>query len=117
MLVWNKELWLIDHGASLYFHYSPENWELKAESPFLQIKNHVLLPYASKLEDADEKYQKVLTSAKLKYITDAIPDEWLSAEGQPAAEARDMYLRFLQIRLAASKIFIKEAENARAALV
>jgi hypothetical protein len=117
MLIWNKELWLIDHGASLYFHYSPENWELKAESPFLQVKNHVLLPYASKLEETDAKYQSVLTTDKLKYITDAIPDEWLSAEGQPAAEARDMYLRFLQIRLAASKIFIKEAENARAALV
>ncbi len=53
MLVWNKELWLIDHGASLYFHYSPENWEQKAEAPFAQIKNHVLLPLASGLDEAD----------------------------------------------------------------
>jgi hypothetical protein len=117
MLVWNKELWLIDHGASLYFHYSPENWELKAESPFLQVKNHVLLPYADRLEEADEKFQSVLTSEKLKSIMDLIPDEWLNADGQPATETRDMYYRFLQIRLGASKIFIKEAENARAALV
>ena len=49
MLVWNKELWLIDHGASLYFHFAPENWEIKAETPFAAIKNHVLLPYASGL--------------------------------------------------------------------
>ena len=117
MLVWNKELWLIDHGASLYFHYSPENWELKAESPFLQVKNHVLLPYADKLEETDEKFQSILTSEKLKNIMDLIPDEWLNADGQVATEARDIYYRFLQIRLGASKIFIKEAENARAALV
>jgi hypothetical protein len=117
MLVWNKELWLIDHGASLYFHYSPENWELKAESPFLQVKNHVLLPYADKLEETDEKFQTILTSEKLKYIMELIPDEWLSADGQTATEARNIYYRFLQIRLGASKIFIKEAENARAALV
>jgi hypothetical protein len=27
MLIWHKELWLIDHGASLYFHHSWTNWE------------------------------------------------------------------------------------------
>ncbi len=117
MLVWNKEIWLIDHGASLYFHYSPENWELKAESPFSQIKNHVLLPYASGLDEADAKFQTILTSRKLKDIVHLIPDEWLKENGQSAGEARDMYLRFLEIRLASSKIFIKEAQNARAALV
>src|SRR5664279_5228011 len=62
MLVWNTELWLIDHGASLYFHYAPENWEQKAETPFPQVKNHVLLPYASKLEEVDLKFQSILTS-------------------------------------------------------
>src|SRR5450631_3937818 len=72
MLVWNKELWLIDHGASLYFHYSPENWERKAESPFMQVRNHVLLPWATKLEETDARFQSILTSDKLKYITDAI---------------------------------------------
>src|SRR5664279_2686059 len=117
MLVWNKELWLIDHGASLYFHYAPENWEQKAAAPFVQVKNHVLLPYASKLGEVDLKFQSILTSEKLKYIMNLIPDEWLSADGQTATEARDIYYRFLQIRLGASKIFIKEAENARAALV
>ncbi len=117
MLVWNKELWLIDHGASLYFHYAPENWELKAESPFMQVKNHVLLPYASLLEETDARFQQVLTSEKIKAIIDLIPDEWLYDSGLPPEKARDIYFRFLEIRLAASKIFIKEAENARAALV
>jgi hypothetical protein len=117
MLVWNKEVWLIDHGASLYFHYSPQNWELKAESPFLQVKNHVLLPYATRLEETDKQFQSILGSGKLKDIVQWIPEEWLIENGRPAEETRDMYLRFLQIRLASSKIFIKEADHARATLI
>jgi hypothetical protein len=113
MLIWNKELWLIDHGASLYFHYAPENWEIKAESPFTQVKNHVLLPYASDLVETDRRFQSLLTSAKLKEIMQLIPDEWLKDEGLTADDARDIYFRFLQIRLASSKIFIKEAQDAR----
>ena len=112
MLVWNKEIWLIDHGASLYFHYAPENWEKKAETPFVQVKNHVLLPYASRLEEVDKRFQAILTSEKLKGIVHWIPDEWLGENSQQAAETRDMYFRFLEIRLASSKIFIKEAQHA-----
>jgi hypothetical protein len=117
MLVWNKEIWLIDHGASLYFHYAPENWEKKAETPFTQIKNHVLLPYASRLDAVDKKFQMILTPEKLKDILHLVPDEWLSENGQSADETRDMYFRFLQIRLASSKNFIKEAQHASAALI
>jgi hypothetical protein len=117
MLVWNKELWLIDHGASLYFHYSPENWEQKAETPFTQIKNHVLLPFASRLEETDAYFQSLLTAQKLEYIVSMIPDEWLMATGGSIEERRDMYFRFLKIRMASSKIFIKEAQHARAALI
>jgi hypothetical protein len=117
MLVWNKELWLIDHGASLFFHYSPENWEQKAETPFAQVKNHVLLPLASRLEEADAYCQTLLTSQKLKNIVAMIPDEWLMATGGSVTERREMYFRFLEIRMASSKIFIKEALHARAALL
>jgi hypothetical protein len=117
MLVWNRELWIIDHGASLYFHYSPENWEKKAETPFVQIKNHVLLPLASGLDEADKHFQSVLTSEKIKDIVQLIPSAWLLENNRDADEARDMYFRFLQIRMASSKIFIKEAQNARAVLI
>src|SRR5664279_3255064 len=117
MLVWNKELWLIDHGASLYFHYSPENWELKAESPFPQVRNHVLLPYSDMLEETDENFRSILTFKKLKSIVNLVPDEWFDKDGPGPADAKDIYSRFLQIRLGASDIFIKEAQNARAALV
>ena len=91
--------------------------ELGTESPFPQVRNHVLLPYADLLEETDELFRSILTSKKLKAIVDLVPDEWFDKEGPTAAEARDMYLRFLQIRLGASKIFIKEAQNARATLV
>jgi hypothetical protein len=117
MLVWNRELWLIDHGASLYFHYAPENWQTKAEMPFTQIKNHVLLPYASCLEETDSRFQTILTEQRLKEIIQLIPDEWLDTGGKKAGEAKDIYFRFLRIRLASSKIFIKEAQDARAALI
>jgi hypothetical protein len=117
MLVWNTELWLIDHGASLYFHYSPENWERKAENPFQQVKNHVLLPYADMLEETDVLFRTRLTSEKIKAIVNLVPDEWFEKDGSTPSDAREVYYRFLQIRLQASNIFIKEAQNARAALV
>ncbi len=116
MLVWNKELWVIDHGASLYFHYAPENWEEKAKSAFVQIKNHVLLPYAGRLQEADAKFKLILNAELLKGITESIPNEWLMDEDKTPEETRHMYYEFLKSRLASSEIFIKEAQHARALL-
>src|SRR5664279_2461662 len=118
MLVWNKELWLIDHGASLYFHYATENWETKAISNFSQVKNHVLLPYASELEKSDKKMRGILNPEILRRIVSLIPDEWLDENDQEtAASKREIYYRFLEMRLNASEIFLKEAIHARAASV
>jgi hypothetical protein len=115
MLVWNKELWLIDHGASLYFHYAPENWEKKAIAPFLQVKDHVLLPYASELEKSDRKMHEVLNPEKIRKIVDLLPEDWLNENGQsPSEEKREIYFRFLTKRLASSAVFVKEAIHARA---
>src|SRR5215218_3913258 len=61
MLMWHKELWLIDHGASLYFHHSWDNWEEQARRPFVQVKDHVLLPWATELDAVDATYRTVLT--------------------------------------------------------
>src|SRR6187399_1499503 len=57
MLFWNKELWLIDHGASLYFHHSGQNWEEQAKRPFVQVKEHVLLTKATELEVVDTDFR------------------------------------------------------------
>ena len=83
MLMWHKELWLIDHGASLYFHHSWTNWQKHALSPFVQIKDHVLLPFADQLEEVDATFKQLLTDDKIREIVNAVPDDWLNwTEGQ-----------------------------------
>jgi hypothetical protein len=119
MLIWHKELWLIDHGASLYFHHSWQNWEEQAKRPFAQIKDHVLLPMASDLEAADAFIKSTLTLEKIKSIVSLIPDDWLSGESpfSSAYEHRQAYIYFLETRLAHSEIFVKEAQHARNGLI
>lgn len=115
MLIWHRELWLIDHGAAFYFHHSWTNREKHARSPFSLIKDHVLLPQASLLEEVDRESRKILTEEKLKEIVDLIPREWLEWEGteETPVEIKAAYLEFLKIRIAHSEVFIKEATNAR----
>ncbi|MES2872247.1 MAG: HipA family kinase [Bacteroidota bacterium] len=119
MLIWHKELWLIDHGASLYFHHSWENWEEQAVKPFFLIKEHVLLPFASELEAVDTEYRKVLTSGQIRSIVAMIPDEWLDDENtfKTKQAYRDAYAVFLETRIANSENFVNEAQNARKALI
>jgi len=73
MLIWHKELWLIDHGACLYFHHSWNNWEQHAKSPFALIKDHVLLPQASLLKEVDAEFKAILTPEILEEIVNTIP--------------------------------------------
>lgn len=119
MLIWHKELWLIDHGASLYFHHSWNTWEKHAKSPFTLIKDHVLLPQASKLIETDLAFKKLLTKEILQDIVDYIPEDWLQWEDseQTPDEIRDVYFQFLWTRLNHSEIFINEAQNAREKLI
>lgn len=118
MLMWHKELWLIDHGASLYFHHSWSNWKEQAVRPFMQVKDHVMLPLASDLEAVDAEFKTRLNAEAIRSIVELIPDDWLETmrEGTPE-EIRDVYTQFLITRLAASDIFVKEAQHAREALV
>ncbi len=119
MLIWNKELWLIDHGAALYFHHSWENWQEQSMRPFTQVRDHVLLPLASGLEAADMECRSILDEGQFRRIVSLIPDEWLSAgfaDSKPG-EVRSVYIQFLTARLAASGIFVNEAQHARNALI
>lgn len=119
MLIWHKELWLIDHGASLYFHHSWTNWENHAQSPFALIKDHVLLPQASLLPETDATFKKILSTDVLQNIVNLIPEVWLHWEDtDDTPEAiRNVYFQFLKTRLNHSEIFTKEAQNAREALI
>ena len=115
MLIWHKELWLIDHGACLYFHHSWNNWEQHAKSPFALIKDHVLLPQASLLKEVDAEYKALLTREILEEIVNTIPEEWLKWEDsdETPETLRNVYLQFLQTRLNNSEIFVNQAQNAR----
>lgn len=119
MLMWHKELWIIDHGASLYFHHSWINWEKYALSPFPQIKDHVLLPYATKLDEVDEEFKKILTPDKIEEVVNLLPDDWLcwGGEEESPEAIRRVYINFLNMRLNHSEIFIKEAQHARETLI
>jgi hypothetical protein len=119
MLIWNRELWLIDHGAALYFHHSWQNWEEHATRPFVQVKDHVLLPYASELEAVDSRFRKVLDNSLIQEIVSLIPDDWLQlhSDGSTPGNLREVYASFLKTRIANSDIFVKEALHARTALI
>jgi hypothetical protein len=115
MLLWHKELWLIDHGACLYFHHAWNNWEEQALRPFTHVKDHVLLPRAGDLTAADAKFRSILTAEKIRSIVSLVPDEWLLIDSPftSAADHREAYIRFLTLRIANSAIFVKEAQHAR----
>lgn len=119
MLWWHKELWLIDHGACLYFHHNPENWQQQALRPFTLIKDHVLLKQATELEAVNSAFHAVLTSERIVTIVGLIPDDWLLRDTGflSTEEHRQMYVHFLETRLANSPIFVKEAQHAANALI
>ncbi|MFT3748329.1 MAG: aminotransferase class I and II [Agriterribacter sp.] len=113
MLIWHKELWLIDHGASLYFHHSWQNWQEQARKPFTQIKDHVLLRWADDIGKTDEAFRKILTPERIKNIVSLVPDEWLLHDNETAQVQRNVYIDFLNTRINSSHIFVKEAQHAR----
>ncbi len=120
MLLWHgRELWLIDHGASLYFHHNWIGWEKAALSPFPYIKDHALLRDASMLAEADVEMSKRITPEVIDAVVAAIPDTWLqqASEEISPAEQRRVYAEFLKTRLSNSHIFVNHAREARNALV
>jgi hypothetical protein len=119
ILSWHGRLWLIDHGASLYFHHAWERATLQRQRPFPTIHSHVLLPWATRLAEVDAPLRARLTDETLASIVAEIPADWLTndpaignADGQRAA-----YLGYLTTRRDASELFVEEALHARAQLV
>lgn len=119
MLLWNRELWLIDQGASLYFHHSWNGWEKAALSPFPYVRDHAMLADASRLEEADSQMRALITPEVIDAVVDAVPEDWLAASGTPAtpAEQREVYREFLKTRLSNSQIFLRHAIATREKLV
>lgn len=114
LLVWHRRTWLIDHGSALYFHHTWENYLERSRDSFPMIRDHVLLPVASRLEEAEAALGNRITNDVLRRIVSLIPDEWL--EGAPfsgAAEHREAYMKYLARRLEPPRAFLEEAIRAR----
>jgi hypothetical protein len=119
LLIWNKELWLIDHGSSLYFQYTWDTWKAKATGPFRYIQDHVLLSQAHDLAEANDYCQERITPAAIDEVVNLVPDNWLQwedASGDPP-QLRKIYSDFLKERLGHSQQFTLEAQNAAKALI
>lgn len=119
MLMWHKRLWLIDHGAALYFHHAWKQGEDHSANSFVLIKDHVLLGLAGALQSADVQAKQRLQPERLRELVQRIPLSWLPEDaGFDSKEAqREAYLNFFLKRLASSDIFLKEALRARSAHV
>lgn len=119
LLCWHRELYFIDHGAALYFHHDWKSMADKAEIPFGQVKQHILLPWASEMEEADTVAHKHLNQAVFATILADVPEAWLLPEAKDlsATQKREVYLDFFTRRLNNSSEFVEEAIRARAELV
>jgi hypothetical protein len=119
LLCWHHRLWLIDHGAALFFHHRDWSPEADAASPFAQIADHVLLPHAGSIDEAHERLAPKVTLDVIQAAVDKVPAEWLDG-GPPAvggaapaaASPALRYTEFLCLRLEGRE-FAREAERAR----
>ena len=111
LLMWHRRLWLIDHGAALYFHHAGGDYRPRAREPFARIADHVLLPWASEIARVDAEMTARLNEETFREIVALIPDAWLT--GDPAYEAparrRDAYVDYLVTRMQAPRAFAEEA--------
>jgi hypothetical protein len=115
LLMWHRRLWLIDHGAALYIHHTWHDYRARSRDPFARIKDHVLLPGASALQEVDAQISARLTPARMGSIVQLIPDAWLLGDAAPAESpsARDAYREYLLRRLDLPHVFLEEAIRAR----
>lgn len=119
LLMWHRKLYLIDHGAALFFHHNWATMQQKADAPFAEIANHILLPYARQIAAAAETAKSRLNESVMSEIVGQVPDAWLDAvpSDESAGAKRAAYVDFFLRRLAASPTFTEEAMKAHARLI
>ena len=105
LLMWHRKLWLIDHGAALFFHHGGDDFLARATDRFAQVKDHVLLPLAQRLQEADAAMSARFTPEVVRAVVALVPTAW-----SPAASA---YVDYLLARAAAPRAFVEEALRAR----
>jgi len=119
LLMWHRKLWLIDHGAALYFHHSWTDMDQRARDPFALIKQHILLPFASSLEAADSVMTAAITDDAIREVVELAPDDWMVGNSpfQTTAENRNAYVDYLLRRIDEPRYFFEEAMRARSVQV
>lgn len=115
LLNWNRELWLIDHGASLYFHHNWNTWEDHLGRTFPKVKEHVLLERAELLPEAAEYIKEVIDETVISNIVHVIPNEFLREESDDLSEIdkKEIYKKILLSKLNNIDNLAKEAIDAR----
>lgn len=115
LLLWNRQLWLIDHGACLYFHHNWQNWETAIARTFPPVRDHILLSQATRLKEAEEMLIQAFDDSWLTALLAIIPDECLEEESDALtpAEKRNAYLEYLLTRMSNIHLLTKEADDAR----
>ncbi|GER59083.1 HipA family kinase [Patiriisocius marinus] len=115
LLKWNNELWVIDNGASFYFHHNWSTWENHLSRTFPLIKDHVLLQQATKLNDAAKAIELLLIKEVITDVISNIPEDWLldEADSMTPKDKRIAYIEYLTTRLSKIDLLVKEATDAR----
>jgi HipA-like protein len=107
LLWWHRRLWLIDHGAALYWHHAPDPADVDPSRPFERIAEHVLLPYASSIAGADAQLAPRLSAEVVQAAVGSVPPDWFVGAGP------DAYGSYLCARAEEPRAFAVEAERAR----
>ena len=116
LLVWQRQPWLIDHGAALYAHHDWDSVdETRTRSPFPLIREHVLITSSDAIQDIDDELADRINGDVVADILRDIPDALLEdpAVFPDADAARQRYLRYLGGRLRAPRAFVAQAVRAR----
>ena len=114
LLMWHRRLWLIDHGAALFFHHQWDGFMDRSTSGFPMIRDHVLIGFASRLEEADAEMTRRLTVPAMEQVVALVPDDWLERDPafETAQDQREAYVRYFTARLQAPRAFVEEARRA-----
>ena len=115
LLVWHRNLWLIDHGATLIFHHNWDGASRRAREPYKQIADHVLLRWATEIREVDAELAARLTPDVIARVIDLIPESWLGDEPLfgTTDDHRAAYRQYLMERLAEPREWMEDAARAR----